>query len=191
MPSDSRRSPTNTTGSFNTALGYQAGSYAFGEIFAGSDNIYIGAGISPATADESYTIRIGHDQTQTFIGGISGTGVTGSAVYVDPYTGQLGIQTSSRRYKEDIEDMGDASSGLMKLRPVAFHYKPEYANGPRTKQYGLIAEEVAEVYPDLVQYAQKPGNPSRSIIISLTPCFLTRCKSSSAGFWSKTKTYRP
>ena len=73
--------------------------------------------------------------------------------------GQLGIQTSSRRYKEDIQDMGDASRGLMQLRPVTFHYKPEYADGPRTLQYGLIAEEVAAVYPDLVLYDPKTGQP--------------------------------
>ncbi len=127
--------------------------------FTGSSNIFIGDNVSPASSDESYTIRIGIDQTQTFIAGISGTGVTGNAVYVDPKTGQLGTITSSRRYKEDIEDMGDASSGLMKLRPVSFHYKPEYAQGPRTVQYGLIAEEVAEVFPDLVQYDPKTGQP--------------------------------
>jgi hypothetical protein len=78
---------------------------------------------------------------------------------VDPNTGQLGTVTSSRRYKEDIEDMGDASSGLMKLRPVTFHYKPEYARGQRPLQYGLIAEEVAEVYPNLVQCDPKTGKP--------------------------------
>jgi len=48
--------------------------------------------------------------------------------------------------------MGDGSSGLMNLRPVTFLYKPEYDKGQRTLQYGLIAEEVAEVYPDLVAY---------------------------------------
>ncbi len=64
---------------------------------------------------------------------------------------------SARRFKKDVEDMGDASSGLMKLRPVTFRYKPEYAQGLRTLQYGLIAEEVAEVYPDLVQYDPKTG----------------------------------
>jgi hypothetical protein len=73
--------------------------------------------------------------------------------------GQLGHLPSSRQFKEDIENMGEASSGLMKLRPVAFHYKPEYADGPRTMQYGLIAEEVAEVYPDLVQYDPETGQP--------------------------------
>ena len=55
--------------------------------------------------------------------------------------------------------MGEASSGLMKLRPVTFHYKPECANGPRIRQYGLIAEEVAEVYPNLVSYNSETGQP--------------------------------
>jgi hypothetical protein len=54
--------------------------------------------------------------------------------------------------------MGSSSSALMKLRPVTFLYKPEYDKGPRTLQYGLIAEEVAEVYPDLVAY-EPDGNP--------------------------------
>jgi hypothetical protein len=55
--------------------------------------------------------------------------------------------------------MGDITSGLIKLRPVSFYYQPEYANGPKLLQYGLIAEEVAEVYPDLVQYNDK-GEPN-------------------------------
>jgi SMC interacting uncharacterized protein involved in chromosome segregation len=55
--------------------------------------------------------------------------------------------------------MGDVSSELMKLRPVTFRYKPECANGPRNRQYGLIAEEVAEVYPDLVEFDPKTGLP--------------------------------
>jgi hypothetical protein len=65
-------------------------------------------------------------------------------------TGQFGIATSSRRYKEDIHDMADASAGLLSLRPVTFRYKQAYADGSKPLQYGLIAEEVAEVYPDLV-----------------------------------------
>ena len=55
--------------------------------------------------------------------------------------------------------MGEASRGLLQLRPVTFHYKPEYAGGPRTRQYGLIAEEVAAVYPDLVLYDPQTGRP--------------------------------
>ena len=58
--------------------------------------------------------------------------------------------SSSRRYKEDIQDMGDGSRGLMQLRPVTFRYKKAFADDSKPIQYGLIAEEVAEVYPDLV-----------------------------------------
>ena len=72
--------------------------------------------------------------------------------------GQLGTIISSRRFKEQIRDMGDSTNALMKLRPVTFLYKPEYDKGPRTLQYGLIAEEVAEVYPDLVAY-EPDGKP--------------------------------
>ena len=76
-----------------------------------------------------------------------------AAVLIDTTTGQLGTLTSSRRYKEDIQDMGDASNGLMRLRPVTFRYKQPASDGSKPMQYGLIAEEVAEVYPDLVAHS--------------------------------------
>jgi hypothetical protein len=151
----------SNTGNKNTALGYDAGDYSLGS--SGSNNIYIGFSCTPYSADESDTIRIGNNydapQTQTFIEGIANSNYTGSgnAVYVTG-DGELFITTSSRRYKEDIQDMGKASSGLMKLRPVTFYYKPQYTHGKRTLQYGLIAEEVAKVYPNLVQY-DKNGKP--------------------------------
>lgn len=63
--------------------------------------------------------------------------------------GQLGTVSSSRRFKEDIRDMNDASSGLLRLRPVTYRYAQPYADGGKPLDYGLIAEEVAEVYPDL------------------------------------------
>ena len=66
---------------------------------------------------------------------------------VDTTTGQLGIVTSSARYKRDIETMASRSEGLLKLRPVTFSYKNDTAAAPH---YGLIAEEVATVYPELV-----------------------------------------
>jgi hypothetical protein len=72
-------------------------------------------------------------------------------VYVNS-SGQLGTTTSSLRFKEDVQEMGDASQGLMRLRPVTFHYQPQYDDGSRLLQYGLVAEEVAQVYPGLVQY---------------------------------------
>jgi Chaperone of endosialidase len=64
--------------------------------------------------------------------------------------GQLSTLSSSRRVKDDIRGMGEASEGLAKLRPVVFRYKAEFANEPRQLEYGLIAEEVAEIYPELV-----------------------------------------
>ena len=67
--------------------------------------------------------------------------------------GQLGTVSSSRRFKEDIADMGATSRDLMRLRPVTFRYKQPFADGTKPIQYGLIAEEVAEVYPDLVAHS--------------------------------------
>jgi hypothetical protein len=64
--------------------------------------------------------------------------------------GQLGTVLSSQRYKEDIQSMGTASDGLLRLRPVTFRYKKPQEDGSKPVQYGLIAEEVADVYPDLV-----------------------------------------
>ena len=137
----------STTGDNNIAIGLQAGSNLTG----GSNNIYIGnVGV---TIPESSTIRIGQvTQTRAFIAGIRGI-TTGSAsaipVLVDS-AGQLGTVSSSRRVKDDISDMGDASSKLMKLRPVTFHYKTDKNPKGRTLQYGLVAEEVAKVAPGLV-----------------------------------------
>jgi len=72
----------------------------------------------------------------------------GVPVLVDS-TGKLGVMLSSARYKRDIRDMGGASANLMKLRPVSFRYKNDPSG---TLQYGLVAEEVARVYPELVAY---------------------------------------
>jgi hypothetical protein len=72
-------------------------------------------------------------------------------VYVTS-SGQLGTVLSSGRFKEQITDMGDSSSKLLQLRPVNFFYKPEYDDGSHLLQYGLIAEEVAKVYPEMVSY---------------------------------------
>ena len=67
-------------------------------------------------------------------------------------SGKLGTTTSSARFKQDVRDMGDASDVLMKLRPVTFRYREDAvgAEEAKTTQYGLIAEEVAEVAPELV-----------------------------------------
>ena len=140
---------SNSSGSLNVAVGLNAGS---GNT-SGSNNIYIGTG-SGGLTEESDTVRIGTNQTRTFIVAISGvtSGGGGTPVLVNGL-GQLGVATSSRRFKEDIADMDAASSAMMKLRPVTFHYKSDQNPSGRTLQYGLIAEEVAEVYPGLVVHA--------------------------------------
>jgi hypothetical protein len=137
-------------GDSNTSLGAFAGDLVVG----GSHNIHIG---HPGTATDSGTIRIGTPcpspvygcQSATFVAGIYGVNTSGIPVYINS-NGQLGTVSSSRRYKEDIQDMGEASSGLLRLRPVTFRYKKPFADGSKPIQYGLIAEEVAEFYPDLV-----------------------------------------
>ena len=146
----------NTEGSYNTLIGYNAGS----SNTTGNYNIFIGGGYYNTTGSNNIYIGAGGGTTEsntTYIAGIAGSTVTGSAVYVTG-SGQLGVQTSSRRFKEQIADMGDSTNALMKLRPVSFLYKPEYAKGDRTLQYGLIAEEVAQVYPGLVAY-DNDGKP--------------------------------
>jgi hypothetical protein len=133
----------NTTGSDNIALGNNAGS----ALTAGVNNIHIG---HVGVTGESKVIRLGRQGTQlkTFIAGIRGTTASGAAVVVSN-TGQLGVVSSSRRYKENIQPMADASAALMKLKPVTFRYK-EADEGQKSVQFGLIAEEVAEVLPELV-----------------------------------------
>jgi hypothetical protein len=133
----------NTTGNNNIALGYQAGF----SLTTGSNNVDLG---NIGIAAESNTIRIGKQGTQsaTFIAGISGSPVAGDAVVVSS-TGKLGIVVSSARYKRDIRDMGSSSEALLKLRPVTFLYKDDPS---QQRQYGLIAEEVARVYPSLISH---------------------------------------
>jgi hypothetical protein len=86
-------------------------------------------------------------------------------------SGQLGVLSSSARFKEDIHDMGEASATLRKLRPVTFYYKPEVQSGPRELQYGLIAEEVAAVDPNLVAYSAT-GEPFTVRFQLLAPMLL-------------------
>jgi hypothetical protein len=161
---------SNTVGSSNVALGSEAlillsngghnigvGMLAGASYTGESNNIVIG---NQGTGGDSGVIRIGAAGTQTkaFIAGISGaTSSSGTTVFVNS-SGQLGTSTSSRRFKEDVVDMGEASDGLMRLRPVTFRYKAANDDGSRLLQYGLIAEEVAAVYPDLVQYDEE-GQP--------------------------------
>jgi hypothetical protein len=135
------------TGQFNVALGQNAGV----ALHTGDVNILIGNG---GVDGESNTTRLGTEgnQTRTFISGIRNvtTGAANGLNVVIDSNGQLGTASSSRRYKEDIADMGEASHDLLRLRPVTFRYTKPYEHGSKPVDYGLIAEEVAEVYPDLV-----------------------------------------
>ena len=157
---------SNTTGSSNIALGYGAGE----NLTTGSNNIAIG---NTGVAAESGIIRIGTTGTQTkaYIAGINGVTASGGvAVYINA-NGQLGTLTSSARFKYDIHTMGEKSEQLMKLRPVSFRYKEAEEDGSHPQQYGLIAEEVAKIYPDLVQY-DKEGKPFTVYYHLLTPLML-------------------
>jgi hypothetical protein len=132
---------SNLDGSANTAVGIGAGN----ALVRGANNIYLG---HAGATTESNTMRLGQDQTRTFIAGIAAVPISGSLVLIDN-TGQLGIQMSSARYKSDIEAMETRSRRLFQLRPVTFRYTHD-AQGER--HYGLIAEEVAKVYPELVTH---------------------------------------
>lgn len=136
---------SNGAGSYNIAVGSTAGS-----LTTADHNILVG---NAGVVAESGAIRIGAPgvHTQAFIAGISGntTGLAGVTVLVDA-NGELGTISSSRRFKQDIELIGSASERILQLRPVAFRYKKEIADGEPAREYGLIAEEVAEVFPELV-----------------------------------------
>jgi hypothetical protein len=134
---------TNTTGEDNTALGSEAGR----DQTTGSRNIYIGRSM----------VGIAGESDKTYIRNINITGLDGAAVTVDVNTGLLGHATSSRRYKEEIKPMDKASKALYQLKPVTFHYKKEI-NRTQALSFGLIAEEVAEVNPDLIVW-DSAGKP--------------------------------
>ena len=137
----------NTIGSVNIALGHLAGC----NLTTGGGNIDIGNG---GVAGESGTIRIGQSQTRTFIAGIRGrtTGNANAVAVLIDSAGQLGTISSSRRFKKEIKPMDNTSEAIHALKPVTFHYKSDASGTP---QFGLIAEEVAEVNPSLVVRDEK------------------------------------
>ena len=142
----------NVSGSNNIALGISAGE----SLIAGSNNIDIG---NAGVADESNTIRLGTKPTHknTFIAGIYGTTVVnGVAVFVGP-SGRLGTITSSARFKDEVKPMDKASEAILALQPVTFRYKHDL-DPEGVPQFGLLAEEVAEVDPDLVA-CDEDGKP--------------------------------
>jgi len=156
---------SNAGGGFNTAMGYQAlinadggsntaiGAVA-GTLITGDYNICIGAFVD-GVVGENNTIRIGDNlptgngQSACYIGGIAGQTVNPSGagtVYIDN-SGKLGVFASSQRFKRDIKPMDKDSEAILALKPVTFHYKSDAKNTPC---FGLIAEEVAQINPDLV-----------------------------------------
>ena len=138
----SRALENNHGGHDNIALGFRAGA----NFSPGSNNIYIG---NIGLTGESGTIRIGDaDQTKTFIAGISGARVTGAPVVVNA-GGQLGTAPSSQRFKDEIKPMDEASAAIFALEPVTFRYKKD-VDPDGIRQFGLVAEELAKINPDLV-----------------------------------------
>ena len=154
---------SDTAGFGNTAVGL----FALENVTSGHNNIAIGAeaglalnssetfdidiGNSGSTGD-SGTIRIGDSalQTATFIAGIKGVNQgSPTAVFINTATGQLGTAppSSSRRFKKEIKPMDKTSEGILAFKPVTFRYKDDNQGTP---QFGLIAEDVAKVNPDLV-----------------------------------------
>ena len=139
----------NTTGSNNIALGTNAGL----NLTTGSHNIDIG---NAGVAGEANNIRIGTHgtQTNTFIAGIHGVTVAGGVEVIVDTNGHLGTTTSSERFKEAIKPMDKASEAILALKPVTFRYKHEL-DPEGIPQFGLVAEQVEKVNPDLVARDEK------------------------------------
>jgi hypothetical protein len=143
----------NTTGGNNTAIG----SGALGNSTTGNDNTALGIGAGGGVTTANQVIAIGATGANVdfscFIGHIRGV-TTANAdavpVLIDS-DGQLGTVSSSRRFKSEIRAMDNASKAILALKPVTFHYKSDKTGTP---QFGLIAEEVAEINPDLVVRAE-------------------------------------
>jgi hypothetical protein len=132
----------NATGSNNVALGSNAGNQA-----VANDNVYIGYNMqgSPGESNACYIKSI-----------FGQTAAGGSAVFIDANS-KLGTVTSSKRYKEAIKPIGTASEALFELNPITFHYKKEIDPAGKS-QFGLVAEDVEKVNPDLV-VRDKEGKP--------------------------------
>jgi hypothetical protein len=144
----------NAHGDFNTMIGDLAGAGV-----EGTDDIYIGATSGAGVTSESNTIRIGDPLhvLACYIAGINASTSSGGVpVYVNG-NGKLGTVTSSARFKDDIKPMDKASESILALKPVTFRYKKDI-DANRIPQFGLVAEEVAKVNPDLV-VLDRDGKP--------------------------------
>jgi hypothetical protein len=147
----------NTTGSNNTAVG----SYALSNNTIGSFNIALGrfAGDNVTTANNAICIGVAgaNVDNSCYIGNIFGATSSGGIAVLINSNGKLGTTTSSRRFKDDIKSMDHASEAILALKPVTFRYKKEI-DPAGTPQFGLVAEEVEKVNPDLV-VRDKEGKP--------------------------------
>src|SRR5438132_6642365 len=134
----------NTTGNYNIAVGFFAG----GNLTTGNNNIDIG---NPGFGGDSRKIRIGTKGTHngTYIAGIFGATIADGVTVVTDNNGHLGTIVSSERFKDEIKPMDTASEAILALRPVTFHYKKEL-DPDGIRQFGLVAEDVEKVNPDLV-----------------------------------------
>ena len=146
-----------TTGDANTALGTGAGS----NLTSGDFNVFIGQEAGSGVTSASNVICIGaagnNVSNSCFINNIfNGTSSGGVGVFVNS-NGRLGTSTSSRRFKEDVKPMGRASEAILALKPVTFHYKKEL-DAAKIPQFGLVAEDVEKVNPDLI-VRDKDGKP--------------------------------
>jgi uncharacterized coiled-coil protein SlyX len=144
----------NVNGSYNTVIGYFAGTSV-----EGNDNIYIGATSADGVTSESSTIRIGDPTfvTACYVAGISGHTASGGVQVFIAGDGKLGTLTSSARFKDNIQPMEEASESILALKPVTFRYKKE-VDANNIPQFGLIAEDVEKVNPDLVA-RDRDGKP--------------------------------
>jgi len=132
------------SGNGNTAIGHNAGD----SLRSGNFNIDIGFSVD-GVSNESNTIRIGSVQNATFIAGISGATVPSGVAVVVGTDGHLGTIVSSREFKDEIKAMEKSSEAILQLNPVTFRYKRSL-DPERIPQFGLVAEDVEKVNPDLV-----------------------------------------
>jgi hypothetical protein len=132
------------TGSGNILIGYEGGF----NLTSGANNIEVG---NQGVKNDANLIRIGDTavQKKTFIAGISGATIPNGVAIMVNNKGQLGVATSSARFKDDIQPMKNASDVILSLQPVTFRYKKEL-DSSGAPQFGLVAEQVAKVDPDLV-----------------------------------------
>ena len=137
---------SNQTGGNNTAIGVRAG-----QDITGDFNICIGSQVS-GLAGEDNTIRIGDNlpaESACYIGGIYNQATSNGFTVLVNSTGKLGTTVSSRRFKEEITPLDQASELLFALKPVSFRYRKEI-DPVGVRQFGLVAEDVEKVNPDLV-----------------------------------------